>query len=117
MFFAKDLYHTIALHPSYFGPKMKEYLVKRLHEEVEGTCSGRYGYVVAIIKVLEVGKGVLQHTTGSAEFKIHYQAVVFKPFKNQVVDGVVTTVNKLIPDYMKFDPNSNPPAYISEGQV
>ncbi|KAJ3396380.1 DNA-directed RNA polymerase II subunit [Lobulomyces angularis] len=112
---------------------MKEYLVKRLHEEVEGTCSGRYGYVVAIIKVLEVGKGVLQHTTGSAEFKIHYQAVVFKPFKNQVVDGVVTTVNKmgffadvgplqcfvslhLIPDYMKFDPNSNPPAYISEGQ-
>ena len=79
-----------------------------------------------------MGKGLLQSTTGLAQFHIEYSAVVFKPFKNEVVDGIVSTVNKigfwadvgplqvfvsqhLIPNFLKFDPNSNPPAYIAEG--
>ncbi|KAJ3081796.1 DNA-directed RNA polymerase II subunit [Quaeritorhiza haematococci] len=95
MFFLKQLSHTIQLHPQYFGPQMRGFLVKRLYEEVEGTCSGRFGYVVSVVEVVDIGKGVLQHSTGYAEFNIVYKAIVFKPFKNQVVDGVVTTVNKV----------------------
>ncbi|KAJ3219380.1 Cullin-2 [Dinochytrium kinnereticum] len=112
----KQLTHTILLHPQYFGARMNEFLVKRLYEEVEGTCSGRFGYIISVVEVTSVGRGVLQSTSGYAEFSIVYKAIVFKPFKNQVVDGVVTTVNKLIPSYLKFDPNSNPPAYLGEGQ-
>ena len=85
------------------------------------------------MEVADIGKGVLQSNSGYAQFKIQYKAIVFKPFKNQVVDGIVTTVNKigfwadigplkvfvsshLIPSYFKFDPNSNPPAYVGETQ-
>jgi DNA-directed RNA polymerase II subunit RPB7 len=71
--------------------------VKRLYEEVEGTCSGRYGYIIAVVSVESVGKGVLQSNTGFALYEIEYKAIVFKPFKNQVVDGIVTTVNKVVP--------------------
>ena len=56
------------------------------------------------------------------------QAIVFRPFKGEVVDGVVTQVNKVglmvdvgpmgcfisrhsIPSDMEFDPDSNPPCY------
>ena len=38
---------------------------------------------------------MVQPTTGHAEFILTYSAVVFKPFKNEVIDGVVTTVNKV----------------------
>jgi len=38
---------------------------------------------------------MLHPTSGFAEFKIVYKAIVFKPFKNQVVDGIVTSVNKV----------------------
>jgi DNA-directed RNA polymerase II subunit RPB7 len=89
------LTHTINLHPQYFGPQIKEFLVKRLYEEVEGTCSGRYGYIIAVVSVESIGKGVLQSNTGFALYEIEYKAIVFKPFKNQVVDGIVTTVNKV----------------------
>ena len=44
-FFLKLLTHTIQLHPQFFGPQMRAYLTKRLYEEVEGTCSGRFGYI------------------------------------------------------------------------
>ena len=75
---------------------MHTFLLKRLHEQVEGTCSGRFGYVVSVVEVSSVGRGVLLHSSGSAEFAIVYKAIVFKPFVNQVVDAVVTTVNKVL---------------------
>jgi len=63
-----------------------------------------------------------------------YRAIVFKPFKGEVLDAVVGEVNKmgffaeagplnvfvsshLIDPEMKFDPNSNPPSYASNDQV
>lgn len=38
--------------------------------------------------------------TGQAEFVTKYRAIVFKPFKGEVVDGVVTNVNKVRPCYL-----------------
>lgn len=74
---------------------MNDTLSKRLYEEVEGTCSGRYGYVISVVSIENYGRGLLQFTTGVAEFTLKYTAIVFKPFNYQVVDGVVTTVNKM----------------------
>ena len=95
MFYLKQLTHTINLHPQFFGPQIQNFLVQRLYDEVEGTCSGRYGYIISVVDVVSVGTGVLQSNTGFAEYIITYKAIVFKPFKNQVVDGIVTTVNKI----------------------
>ncbi|KAJ3307130.1 DNA-directed RNA polymerase II subunit [Kappamyces sp. JEL0829] len=133
MFFLKTLTHTINLHPQFFGARIVESLHERLHAEVEGTCSGRFGYIISVVQIVSTGQGVLQANTGFAEYKIEYKAIVFKPFKNQVVDAVVTTVNKigfwcevgplkvfvsqkLIPEYLQFDAAANPPAYVSQGQ-
>jgi hypothetical protein len=74
---------------------MRDFLTKRLYDEVEGTCSGRFGYIISVVDVVDIGRGILQSTSGFAEFTIIYKAIVFKPFKNQVVDGVVTTVNRV----------------------
>lgn len=32
---------------------------------------------------------------GGAEFKIKYSAIVYRPFRGEVVDGVVASVNKV----------------------
>lgn len=32
-----------------------------------------------------------------AEFQVKYQALVFKPFKGEALEGVVTNVNKVRP--------------------
>lgn len=47
----KELKHTINLHPSYFGPQTAEYILNKLHSDVEGTCSGRLGYIIAVLGV------------------------------------------------------------------
>jgi len=134
MFFIKELTHTILLHPSYFGPRMLQFLESKLYSDVEGTCSGQFGYIIAVVSILDIGKGMVLSGSGQAEFITHYRAIVFKPFKGEVVDGVVYNVNKmgffaevgplttfvshqLIHPDMKFDPNSNPPSFASDEQV
>ncbi|KAJ1976456.1 DNA-directed RNA polymerase II subunit [Dimargaris verticillata] len=134
MFFLKQLKHTITLHPRFFGPDMEEFVKTKLYQDVEGTCTGRYGYIITVVQVVSISKGKLIPGLGSAEFVVVYQAIVFKPFKNEVLDGVVKNVNKMgffvdvgplsvfvsshtIPSDMRFDPNGNPPCYQSEDQT
>jgi DNA-directed RNA polymerase II subunit RPB7 len=95
MFFLKQLVHSIQLHPIYFGRNIKNELVKRLYSEVEGTCNGQVGYIITVLEVIDISAGRLLPSSGLAEFKINYKAIVFRPFKNQIVDGVVSTVNKV----------------------
>jgi DNA-directed RNA polymerase II subunit RPB7 len=63
--------------------------------QVEGTCSGQYGYLICVTHVVAVGKGLIREGVGSATFNIKYNALVFRPFKGEVMDAVVTSVNKV----------------------
>lgn len=136
MFFLKDLSLNLTLHPSYFGTQMDQYLRDKLLLDVEGTCTGQFGYIVCVLDCMniDVGRGRIIPGSGMAEFEVKYRAVVWKPFKGEVVDAVVTTVNKmgffadvgplsvfvsthLISSDMKFNPSANPPAYVSPDET
>ncbi|KAJ4824272.1 hypothetical protein Tsubulata_021243 [Turnera subulata] len=82
------------LHPRHFGRNLRENLVSKLLKDVEGTCSGRHGFVVAITGIESVGKGLIRDETGFATFPVKYQCVVFRPFKGEILEAVVTMVNK-----------------------
>jgi len=51
---------------------------------------------VAIVNVDSIGKGMVQDSYGAASFVVKYTAIVLKPFKNEVVDGIVDNVNKVV---------------------
>ena len=98
---------------------------------MEGSCSGQHGFVVAVTDVVEIGKGRIREGGGLATFPIQYNAIVFRPFKGEVFDAIVTQVNKLgffaqvgplqvfvskhmIPEDMVFDAQGALPAYVSQ---
>ncbi|KAJ1920620.1 DNA-directed RNA polymerase II subunit [Mycoemilia scoparia] len=131
--FDKELTHTISLHPSFLGPQLRHHVTEKLYRDVEGTCTGRYGYIVTVLALQDFGMAKVIPGIGSAEFQVRYKAIVFRPFKGEVCDGAVSIVNKmgifvdigplqvfvsqhLIPSDFEFEPNSNPPAYQSEDQ-
>jgi DNA-directed RNA polymerase II subunit RPB7 len=74
---------------------MLNFLESKLYSDVEGTCSGQFGYIIAVVSILDIGKGMVLSGSGQAEFITRYRAIVFKPFKGEVVDGVVNNVNKV----------------------
>lgn len=90
------LEHDMVLHPRYFGPQLKDTIVEKLYREVEGTCNARYGFIMTIVRIDDVGSGVLQtDVNGMAIYKVKYTAVIFRLFKGQVVEGIVKQVNKV----------------------
>uniref|UniRef100_T1IUK5 DNA-directed RNA polymerase II subunit RPB7 n=1 Tax=Strigamia maritima TaxID=126957 RepID=T1IUK5_STRMM len=125
MFYHIPLEQEILLHPRYFGPNLLQTVMQKLYTEVEGTCTGTYGFVIAVTSVDNIGAGILRAGRGGCVlYPVKYQAIVFRPFKGEVVDAVVTQVNKLgifteigpmtcfiskhsIPQEFQFDPNSN----------
>lgn len=84
MFFLRELEREITLHPSFFGPRTKEYLTTRLHEDVEGSCNGQY-YIITVLDAVSISEGRVVPGSGVAEYTIHYRAVVWRPFKGETV--------------------------------
>ncbi|WFD41298.1 DNA-directed RNA polymerase II subunit [Malassezia japonica] len=109
---------------------MVEFLSRKLKDDVEGTCTGKYGYIIKVVSIMDVGQGKVMPGTGLAEFRSKYQAIVLKPFNGEVMDALVTNVNKmgffaevgplsifvsshLLPIDYKFQPDANPPEFVS----
>lgn len=124
MFFHLDLNHELSLHPRYFGDQLENTVKQKLYCDVEGTCTGKYGFVIAITKVDPIGDGVIQSSTGFATYQLKFTAIVFRPFKNEVLDGICEVVNNIgiflkvgplscfishlsIPPDMQFDASSS----------
>lgn len=78
---------------------MLAFLESKLYADVEGTCVGAFGYIIAVVSILDIGKGMVMSGNGQAEFITRYRAIVFKPFKGEVVDAKVKTVNKVSTTY------------------
>jgi DNA-directed RNA polymerase II subunit RPB7 len=120
-FFVVELTREVHMHPKFFGVKLRDRLTQRLAVEVEGTFAGRHGFIVAVLQVIEpIPEGLLDDASGSAVFPLRYRAVVFRPFKGEVMNSVVTKVvqhgffaesgpltifvsHHLLPADMKFD--------------
>lgn len=131
MYFHMLLKKDVVIFPKDFGPNMQQRLIDKLIEKVEGSCSGRYGFVICVTEVVTLGKGKIREGAGVVMFQMSFNAIVFRPFKGEALDAIVKSVNKmgffaevgpldvfvskhLIPADMSFDPQSNPAAYISQ---
>lgn len=64
---------------------------------MEGTCTGRYGFIVTTMypKPEHISDGVVDPATGFAHYDIKFSAIICRPFKGEVIDAIVTTVNKM----------------------
>jgi len=98
MYFLYELERTITLHPSFFGPRVKEYLTNRLLEDVEGTCTGQY-YIICVMDAYDISEGRVVPGSAVAEYTVHYRAVVWRPFKGETVGSLVLETG--IPNVLK----------------
>lgn len=95
MFFIHFLERVLTLHPSFFGPQVKEYLINRLTEDVEGTCTGDY-YIVCVMDTFNISEGRVIPGSGVAEYTIVYRAIVWKPFKGETVGSAHLAIAMLL---------------------
>lgn len=91
MFFVKDLEHRIDLHPSFFSSEAEGYIRQKLYQDVEGTNTGTM-MIIAVISIDDISEPKIAPGTGFAQFNVGYRAIVWRPFRGEVVDGMVSSV-------------------------
>ena len=95
VYFTKIMARTIMVHPQYLGPALRPYVKEQLIAEVEGMSVDNAGFIIAVLNVEESGitRGLIDHLTGFVRYSIRYTALMFRPFKNEVLDATVKAVS------------------------
>lgn len=60
---------------------------------MEGDCNGEF-YTICILDVTDISKGRVLPGTAEAMFTLSYRAIVWKPFRGETLDSMVTKVNR-----------------------
>ena len=81
--------------PEHCGPGYHEYLLDQLRQKIEGTVQDKAGLIISVKEIEPTDKGKLHEGTGLIMVPMKYNALVLQLFKNEVVDAVVTELNKL----------------------
>src|SRR5260221_4393250 len=67
------------IHPSYFGPRMwrssTSSLESKLYSDVEGICSGQFGFIIAVVSISDIGNGMVILSNDQAEVITRYRAI------------------------------------------
>mmetsp|Transcript_20282 Transcript_20282/g.22977 ORF Transcript_20282/g.22977 Transcript_20282/m.22977 type:complete len:168 (+) Transcript_20282:2-505(+) len=124
---------TLVITPDLLGPNLESTIEKKLIESVEGEVSGKHGYIISILTIAPGWKksGKIKDTSGDVLFTLSYRALLFKPYKNEVLlavvhrvepDGIYCLVGpmeiflsqKQLPAEFSFDDSAGVNAYISE---
>ena len=51
--------------------------------------------MIAVTTIDNIGLGMLQTGRGVALYPVKYKAIVFRPFKGEILDAIVIQVNKV----------------------
>jgi DNA-directed RNA polymerase II subunit RPB7 len=95
VFFRKSMDRTINVHPQYLGPALRHRIRELLIAEVEGLSVDNAGFIITVLQIDEqrMTRGLIDHLTGFVRYNIGFTALMFRPFKNEVLDATVKAVS------------------------
>jgi len=92
MFYLTEIEDYIRVEPKLFGLPTTESVSRQLHETYAGHYTKEIGKVISIIKILEVGKGVIIPGDGATYYKSRFKLLAWKPELHELVFGVISEI-------------------------
>ena len=83
---------TVRIPPNLFGMKMQDAALTILREQFERTVDKELGIIVSLHNAELKSKGRVLQGDGAAYFDVNFDALVFQPEINEVVDGEVSEI-------------------------
>ncbi|KAH7510664.1 hypothetical protein FEM48_ZijujUnG0102100 [Ziziphus jujuba var. spinosa] len=73
----------------------KAIFIRLLHDFATKKATKDHGYFRAVTTLDKIGKGKVMRNTGELLFPVDFNAITFKVFKGEIIEGIVNKVLKL----------------------
>lgn len=92
MYWRVNLEETVRIPPDTFSDDLDEVVTDIVRNTFEGTMKKNYGIIVMAEKIKAIGDGRIIHGDGAMYQNVTFDALVFKPDLQEVLDAVVCEV-------------------------
>jgi len=86
------LVDVVRIPPENLTEKLEETIYFTLWTKLEGRLDKEMGKVVAVKRILSIGEGHILTGDGAVYYEVEFEAILFKPELQEVVDGVVVEI-------------------------
>jgi len=83
---------TIRILPEKFGEDLDEVIREIVQKSFEGTMRKDHGIIIAANNIESVGDGIIIHGDGAMYQKVAFDALMFKPKLQEIVDGIICEI-------------------------
>ncbi len=83
---------TVRVPPNRLGENIEEIIRELIWENFEGKLDKKYGIIVGIENLEEIGEGRVIEGDGGVYFDVVFTAITFKPLMQEVVEGIVNEI-------------------------
>jgi DNA-directed RNA polymerase subunit E' len=83
---------TVRIPPEKFGEDLDKVIEATVQKTFEGTMRKQYGVIVVADNIKPLGDGIVIHGDGAMYQKVVFDALMFKPELQEVLDGVVCEI-------------------------
>lgn len=92
MYYKVKVEDTIRILPDKFGDDLENVIKKLVQESFEGTVRKNKGIIVVADNITPVGDGIVIHGDGAMYQKIEFDALVFQPELQEIVEGIICEI-------------------------
>jgi DNA-directed RNA polymerase subunit E' len=92
MYTSVKLSDTIRVPPERFGEDLKKVVNDIVQETFEGVIRRNHGLIVVVDKIKTIGDGIVIHGDGGMYQKVEFEALMYKPVLQEVVDAIVCEI-------------------------
>jgi DNA-directed RNA polymerase subunit E' len=87
MYYKIKISDFIRVSPDKFGLDLEDAIIFMIKKKYEGYVSKELGIVIDVLKITNVGKGVLVAGDGAPYYQVEFELIVYKPELQEIVIG------------------------------
>ncbi|CAB3397300.1 unnamed protein product [Caenorhabditis bovis] len=95
MFVLSLLHDTVAIKPHELGKSQTTIIKKRLNQRLANMVVPDLGLCICVYDITEIGDSYILPGEGNCRVRVTFRMIVFRPFKDEVIEGKVIGSSKL----------------------
>ncbi len=103
MYIMKEKQSVVRIPPERLGEDLEELIKELTRKTFEGKIEGKEGLTVLVTDVEKLGEGRIVHGDGGVYQKVRYNALIFRPHNQEIVEGTVCEILKF-GAFVRFGP-------------